>query len=235
MPKRLTTDLKWEKPWFRKLEPRLKCFWDYLYTKCDIAGIIEIDFDTASHYIGAKIKPEDIEKMNGNVIKLKCGKYLLVNFVEFQGYYKSPKILPKIEKILIKYGIKYPIDRVSVLSDTPIDIDKEVVLDKDGDYKGKIAWRMDFNIYKQEELAAYKRITNDQTWIDGQQKYHPNMDIRLSLEKGHLQYWSTEAGWKKRKTGKTMVIDWDATFRNSLDINKVYKDKSKPVSQGFVS
>ena len=89
------------------------------------------------------------------------------------------------------------------------------------------SWRDDFEIYKSELKDAFDKIISDESFIEDRQKYHPNVDILLSLQKAYEDYWSTEAGWKKKKASKTKEIDWKSTFRKALDQpqNKVYKQK----------
>ena len=89
------------------------------------------------------------------------------------------------------------------------------------------SWRDDFDVYKSELKETFDRIVADEDFIENRQKYHPNVDIRLSLQKAYEDYWNTEAGWKKKKSGRTKEIDWKATFRKALDQpqNRVYKQK----------
>lgn len=90
------------------------------------------------------------------------------------------------------------------------------------------SWRDDFNIYLTELTKSYNDLILDKVFIQEREKYHPNIDILLTLEKAYKDYWSTEVAWKKRKRSKTEKLDWKATFRNSLDqrFNHVYKQKN---------
>lgn len=88
-------------------------------------------------------------------------------------------------------------------------------------------WRDDFEIYLSNVTDAYNFLVKDSQFIKEREKYHPNLDIPLSLEKAFNDYWSTEVAWKRRKRSQTKELDWKATFRNSLDqkFNHVYKQK----------
>lgn len=88
-------------------------------------------------------------------------------------------------------------------------------------------WKNDFGIYQAECAQAYKTFCADENWIATRERYNPGVDIRLTLEKVYSEYWSTEIGWKKKKTSKAMQIDWGRTFINSISIkaNRVYKQK----------
>lgn len=88
-------------------------------------------------------------------------------------------------------------------------------------------WKTDFNIYLDSLREAYVSILEDQEWIAKQERYHPNLNIPLSVEKACTGYWSTEAGWKKKKWSKIQTIDWKQTLTNALDLrmNQVYKSR----------
>ena len=100
-------------------------------------------------------------------------------------------------------------------------------------------WRDDFEVYKSELKEAFDKILADEAFIENRQKYHPNVDIRLSLLKAYEDYWGTEAGWKKKRASRTKEIDWPATFRKALDQpqNRVYKQNgiSKPEPERAMS
>lgn len=84
MSKRFTDSEKFRDIWYRKLSPTLKCFWEYLLSECNNAGIIDIDFESASFHIGAEVTEADISKYDGRVIKLNDGKYFIPKFIQFQ-------------------------------------------------------------------------------------------------------------------------------------------------------
>ena len=89
-------------------------------------------------------------------------------------------------------------------------------------------WRTDFENYLESLRQARKEIISDVDWIKQKERYHPNVDIILSIEKSCVEYWSKEAGWKKKKSDrKTVDIDWKSTFSNALNLksNLVYKQK----------
>ena len=90
-------------------------------------------------------------------------------------------------------------------------------------------WRNDFEIYKSELRNSYNEFINDNEFIEKQERYHPNLNIRLSIEKSCVNYWSKEAGWKKKKASKTEDIDWKSTFINALSLknNQVWLQKGE--------
>lgn len=89
-------------------------------------------------------------------------------------------------------------------------------------------WRTSFTVYQAEEQAAYDALRQDAGWQAGRQKYHPNLDILLSLEKTHVDFWNTEAGWEwKKKSRSAKALNWKSTFATSLSLkgNQVWKDR----------
>ena len=91
--------------------------------------------------------------------------------------------------------------------------------------KNNITWRDDFEIYKEVLRQEYLKIITNEEFISEQERFHPNIDIKLSIEKSCVNYWATEAGWKKKKASRSKSIDWKSTFTNAIGINKVYKPK----------
>jgi len=89
----------------------------------------------------------------------------------------------------------------------------------------KKSWKNDFEVYKAELRTAYKKIVNDVEFIKTQEKFHPNVDIKLSLEKACINFWATEAGWMHKKKKRTKEINWKTTLTNAIDLNKVYKSR----------
>ncbi len=95
-----------------------------------------------------------------------------------------------------------------------------------GDEKDSpLVWKKDFNVYLDELREKYKILLEDKEWIVQQEKFNPGIDIQKSIEKSCVNYWATEAGWKKKKSSKIKEIDWKSTFANAISMNKVYKDE----------
>lgn len=93
-------------------------------------------------------------------------------------------------------------------------------------------WKNSFEVYKQQELAAFQSLVNDAEWVAEQQKFNPQLDIMLSLEKAHTQFWGTEAGWKHKKAKRSKEINWKTTYQNALSMtsNKVYRQRDSVVT-----
>jgi hypothetical protein len=109
MSKRFTASEKWDKPWHRRLPPRLKCFWCYICTKCDMAGVWEPDFGLASYQIGEDVMEDDIAAFGGRIQWLPSGKLFVRGFVAFQyGTLKgNAPVHIRVLETLRKHGIGY--------------------------------------------------------------------------------------------------------------------------------
>ena len=90
-----------------------------------------------------------------------------------------------------------------------------------------------WEIYQAEEQAAYDALTKDAAWIAEQQKYAPQQDILLSLEKAHKNFWGTEAGWKHKSRKRTKWNNWKLTFANALSLpgNKAWRPTNSPAQR----
>lgn len=87
--------------------------------------------------------------------------------------------------------------------------------------------------YIENELWAYNILVNDKAWIAQQERYNPGLDVKLTLEKAHIQYWATEAGWQNKKSSRSKSIDWQRTFQNAIStsMNKVWLPKEMQVRE----
>jgi len=117
--KRFTAAEKWDKAWFRKLSPKIKCLWLFLCDRCDQAGVIDIDWDLASFQIGEKVSKADLPKFENRIVTLPSGSIWIPSFVEFQygklsdGCPAHKPIRRAIEKHFpngYPIGYQYPID-----------------------------------------------------------------------------------------------------------------------------
>lgn len=100
--------------------------------------------------------------------------------------------------------------------------------DGDGNVnKDKIGWKDDFDLYLSDLRFEYKKLISDVNFILEQERFNPNIDIKLSIEKACTNFWATEAGWKNKKKSGSVNIDWPATFKNAISLNKVYKQNGQ--------
>ena len=78
--------------------------------------------------------------------------------------------------------------------------------------------------YLREENASYSSLLADSTWIAEQKRFHSGLNILLSLEKAHTQFWGTDAGWEHTKRKRSKSKDWKRTYQNALSqkVNQVW-------------
>lgn len=90
-------------------------------------------------------------------------------------------------------------------------------------------WKKDFQVYLKQLREAFSLIKRDKEWISQQESFNPGIDVIKSIEKSCVNYWATEAGWKKKVRSRSTSIDWKGTFGNAIALksNKVYYDHEK--------
>jgi len=112
MSKRFTATEKWDKSWFRKLPPRLKCLWQFFCDRCDQSGVLDMDWELASFQIGEDVSPADVAGFEDRVYALNGSKLWIPSFVEFQYGVLSPTCpahKPVFRSIQKQFPNGYPI------------------------------------------------------------------------------------------------------------------------------
>jgi hypothetical protein len=92
--KRFTDTELYDKAWFRKLPPRLKCAWEWLCKRCDLVGVWNIDMEKLSFEVGEEITLEDLESAF-EVQVFDGDKLFLPGFVAFQYGDESGRLSPR--------------------------------------------------------------------------------------------------------------------------------------------
>jgi hypothetical protein len=241
MAYRLTDTNKWSDKWFLDLRPIEKLLFNYLCDNCDCAGFIEKNIKKWSNEIGNNNK--DIEGAlkglgRGLIYSNDNENIYLRTFLKHQKHFPlNPKdniykgILSRFEN----YKYKFDIQEINVFIEGALKglgRDNNNGNGKDNDIdKSKyiITWREDFELYKKELRIAYDNLVNDENYILERQKFHPGLNIRKSLNKSCVDYWAKESGWKKKKSSKTIIIDWKETLNKALTykMNQVWKTKDE--------
>ena len=105
--KRFTDTNKWDDPWFRKITPAAKLFWQWLCDKCDQAGVIDVDYEYASFQLGTTVTEDTLLEYGDRVTKLKRDKVWIRKFVRFQYGKLSPSCKPHAPVFLAleKHGL----------------------------------------------------------------------------------------------------------------------------------
>jgi hypothetical protein len=90
------------------------------------------------------------------------------------------------------------------------------------------SYKLSFDFYKKELFENFELIKTDNEFLEEQERFNPNVDIILSIEKSIANFWGLEAGWKNKKNSKNKSINWKSTFSNAISnpLNKVYKNKN---------
>jgi hypothetical protein len=115
MAKRFTDTELWDKEWFMKLPPRLKCLVKMVRDKCDLAGIWSPNWTIANTYVGEPVTEKELLSIDGGeqFVKIGGGKIVCVDFVRFQYGQLSEKspVHRKVISLLSAQNIdyKYPI------------------------------------------------------------------------------------------------------------------------------
>lgn len=130
MAKRFTDTGKWDKAWFRKLEPLFKVAWQFLCDRCDHAGVWEVDEDALEFFIGEEITVAEILQKFDERVRLVGNKLVIVDFAEFQYGNLNPEnrvhksVLERLEKVEANKGLVRPL-KGSKDTDTDKDTDKD--------------------------------------------------------------------------------------------------------------
>lgn len=164
-----------------------------------------------------------IDKIEGGWVVLNHEKYRLPeqtkkeNRNEYMRAYMA-------KKRAVNSNIKLtPIN--SELTSVSVSISSSVSSSEEESEEKQKTWRESFDAYLSECKRVYEALLLDAVWISEQQRFHPNVDIKLSLEKSFKNFWGTETGWKYKKKKKSQDLNWKSTFTNAIDMNKVYKPR----------
>jgi len=244
MAKRFIDSNLFKKNFIRGLKAPSKLLWIYLFCDCDNSGVWEIDYEIASIFTGAKVDLKELEKFNDKIIIFDNGKKVFIpDFISFQYGELNPNnpahkgVIKELSKYqLIDDNFNLKIKELQSSLKAPYIGAKDMDMDMDMDSLEKFekpflksepikTWRDDFDIYKSELNEVYKQLLIDSKFISQQEKFHPGLDISLSLEKAYTNFWSTEAGWKHKKKSRSNEIDWKSTLTKAIDMNKVYKQR----------
>lgn len=108
-----------------------------------------------------------------------------------------------------------------------IEIDESISTTKEADSD----WRTDFNAYLKLVNEAKTKLLADTAVKAKKEKYYPDIDYELSLEKMIEDFWGTEEGWKHKvkSSKKAKEIDMAKTLAKAFDLsgNRVYKKVQK--------
>lgn len=254
----IDTDI-FDDPWFMDLSKDGKITWLFLITKCDHAGIIQINERLFKVMTGINSLATVLKELGNRIVPLRDNYFFIPKFIFFQ-YPEFPKSKVNQQagaiKRLLEFGLfdleTLKLNEVLMNSSTTLDQDLPKSYGNDNVYvndnvfieKGVIGgktkskpdeektWRNDFDIFSSQIWTAFDQISRDTAWIADQERLNPTLDILLSIEKSIKNFWGTPDGWKNKKKTKTETPDWKQTFAKTMQFNKVYKPKNsaRPIS-----
>lgn len=96
-----------DQKWIRQLSPACKIFLIYLMLKCDNAGIIDLDLEDASFWIGEEIKDINFLPENYLLPLDDKGKYFMPKFIKWQynDLSSQKNIVAQARQLLDNYGL----------------------------------------------------------------------------------------------------------------------------------
>jgi len=217
----------WDDTFIVDLDPKEKLLFLYLITNSltNLLGIYEISIRKISFDTG--LTPEMVQKGLERFERKSVEREFdeLPNRLKDNILGNGSEGLPNDYR-MIRKGLETISDLNRIKSNI---IEDEFNISDDSENSKK--WKDNFEVYKDELKEKYEGIISDSDFIKDQEKYHPGVDIKLSIEKAYKNFWATEAGWKNKKNKKSKDINWKLTFINAIDLNKVYKPKNN--SSGF--
>jgi hypothetical protein len=244
MPKRFLDTGFLEQKWIRHLSPDKKIFLIYLMLKCDNAGIIELDLEDASFWIGKKI--EDISFLpEGYLIPINgTGKYFMPKFIEWQypDLSSNKHIVAQARQLLEKYGLidvnfnlsldKLYIKVTETLPENQVTgIGKGKGIGKEGGV-GETKKEIDYSFVPDEWQPIFQR------WVaykKSRKEHYKTQETINACYRNLLDLSNNDLIQASKIVDQSMGNNWAGLFplkdvkRNSTDAKKVSSDFVPPV------
>ena len=206
MAKRFTDTAKWDKAWFRRLSPTMKCVWNFLCDRCDHAGVWEVDLDAIAFFVGAEISVDEIVNALGDRVEMRGGKMLLSGFAEFQYGSLNPdnrvhkSVIDRLEKLTPNKGL---IRTLKGLKDKDKEKDKDT---EKGECEGGKVLQSDLDL-------AYLAYPRKEGKSPGMRTAKAQIKTREDLAALTLAIENYKANLKRKGTKPDFVLLW-STFMN---------------------
>jgi len=245
MPKRFLDTGFLEQKWIRHLSPDKKIFLIYLMLKCDNAGIIELDLEDASFWIGKKI--EDIAFLpEGYLIPINgTGKYFMPKFIEWQynDLSSNKHIIAQARQLLDKYGLidenfklsldKFYINVAQTLPENQVTgIGKGISIGKERGV-GETKKEIDYSFVPDEWQSIFKR------WIDYKKSRRENYRTQETIKacyRNLLELSNNNLIQAGKIIDQSMGNNWAGLFplkearQNNTDPKKANREITPPVN-----
>lgn len=210
-------------------------------TKKSLALLSRVSEEECDAAIKTFLSPDPesrTKEHSGRRIEVVDGGWCLLNFSKHRdSLSEDPNAVASRERMRRMRIRESQEGRVTgVMLRNPVSVYVSSSVSPEGESEGKpesVPEKSSLETYLAEEQAAYSALTKDAEWISEQQRYYPNMDILLSLEKAHNHFWGTEAGWKHKSRKRTKVNNWKLTYANALSLpgNKVWRPTTSPAQR----
>jgi len=208
MAKRFIDTKIWDKAWYRKLDPKNKLIWIYLLTKCDHAGIWDMDWEAAEFFIGDKIDLEDIPMVIWDkmvLIKRKKNEtvqYFIPSFIDYQYGILKENSKPHLSVIkrLGEKNLKTFINN-SIITLKDKDKDKDKDMDKrEEEFKEGVV-----RIFKEKEYDKKEMIKFMNFWTEkNSSKTRMRFELQKTWDTGRrISNWiNNNNNWNKGKNNE---------------------------------
>ena len=191
MAKRFIDTDMWSKKWIRLLDPKLKLFWVYLLSRCNHAGIYEVDLELASFQLKLELNEKEIiNSFNGNIKPIDKDKWFIPKFVEFQYGPLNEKVNAhrSVINILNKYKLINKNQQLINSSSTVQDKDQYKDKDIDKDIFEKW-WKIyDLKIGKPKAIHYWKKNVTSNLYSDIMQHTMEYVKGEKKYRKHHERY-----------------------------------------------
>lgn len=126
MAKRFVSTELFEDSFFMELSPELKLFWIYLITKCNHAGIWQVNKKLAEFHIGAKLDWERMKEVFKDKIIMRDNVWYIPNFIYYQ-YGSSLNPSNKVHNSVIRLLDEEGFTDTTEISESPEPTLEEVI------------------------------------------------------------------------------------------------------------
>lgn len=202
MAKRFTDTGKWDKAWFRKLSPELKCAWIFLCDRCDHAGLWDIDEEAFQYFIGSNVGLDEILMGFGDKVeRVDETKILITGFIDFQYGKLNPEnrvhksVIDRLQKLAPSKPLKRTLQG-------PKDKDKDKDKEKDKEKESNFDFETVYQKYPRHEGKGpgMKRLPDLITTQKDFDDFKKAVENYASLVKErqtkpeHIKLWSSFVG-----------------------------------------